>query len=69
MIMTPALKVFEDVPGRSEKLERSILYKVLSSGLNEAQKTPDAMQNEVIGNILAGTEAVGNALLTTLRTT
>ncbi|KAF2820941.1 cytochrome P450 [Ophiobolus disseminans] len=63
-IMEPAVCIFDSIENGSAKFENSILHKILKSDLNAAQKTPEAMQNEIVGNILAGTEAIANTLLT-----
>jgi hypothetical protein len=62
--MDPALRVFDSITAKSTLYRESILYKVLDSNLSAAYKSPEAMQNDIIGNVLAGTEAVANALLT-----
>jgi cytochrome P450 len=62
--MRPAVEVYESAQTGLGGSRESILYKILTRDLDPTLKTPDAMQNEIIGNILAGTEAVANALLT-----
>jgi hypothetical protein len=62
--MEPALRIFHSTTAKSTLYRESILYKVLNSNLSAAYKSPEAMQNDIIGNVLAGTEAVANALLT-----
>jgi hypothetical protein len=62
--MDPAMEVFNSVASKSVSFEKSILYKVWKSELDPVHKSSQAMQNEIIGSVLAGTEAVANTLLT-----
>jgi cytochrome P450 len=61
--MDPATRVFADYTCGSKLLEKSILHKVLGSDI-DSEKSLAGMQDEIVGNILAGTEAVANTLLT-----
>lgn len=62
--MQPAAKLFDSVASGSEEHSNSILYNVLKSEMDPDQKTLSYLENEILGNILAGTEAVANTMLT-----
>jgi cytochrome P450 len=64
IIMQPAANLFDSVARGSGEHGNSILYNVLKSEMDPDQKTLSYLENEILGNILAGTEAVANTMLT-----